>query len=65
MHPLSGMDNLTLGYNFWRCFKKWFQLRVYAMKLKTLFVITNYSGVDPEIFGNIDNGFIKDQKYIL
>jgi iron complex outermembrane receptor protein len=29
---------------------------------QNVFVITDYSGVDPEIFGNIDNGFYQRPK---
>jgi iron complex outermembrane receptor protein len=29
---------------------------VYAM-LQNVFLITKYSGIDPEVFGNIDNGY--------
>ena len=32
---------------------------------QNVFIITNYSGVDPEVFGNIDNGFIKEPKSIF
>ena len=50
------MDNLSLGYNFGDIFNTGSNLRVYGMA-QNVFVITDYSGVDPEIFGNIDNGF--------
>lgn len=50
------MDNLTLGYTFRDIFRGTGSLRVYGMA-QNVFVITDYSGVDPEIFGNIDNGF--------
>ena len=55
------MDNLTLGYNFGDVLKNGSNLRVYAMG-QNLFVITKYSGVDPEIYGNIDNGFYQRPK---
>ena len=55
------MDNLTLGYNFGDIFNKGSNLRVYGMA-QNVFVITDYSGVDPEIFGNIDNGFYQRPK---
>lgn len=59
------MDNLTLGYNFGDLFNKGSNLRVYGMA-QNVFVITDYSGVDPEIFGNIDNGFYqRPQVYSL
>lgn len=55
------MDNLTLGYNFGDVFNKGSNLRVYGMA-QNVFVVTDYSGVDPEIFGNIDNGFYQRPK---
>lgn len=55
------MDNLTLGYNFKDIFSKGSSLRIYGMA-QNVFVITDYSGVDPEIFGNIDNGFYQRPK---
>ncbi|PZU89303.1 MAG: SusC/RagA family protein [Chryseobacterium sp.] len=55
------MDNLTLGYNFGDIFSKGSSLRVYGMA-QNVFVITKYKGVDPEIFGNIDNGFYQRPK---
>ncbi|WP_407406088.1 SusC/RagA family TonB-linked outer membrane protein [Chryseobacterium sp.] len=55
------MDNLTLGYTFNDIFSKGSNLRVYGMA-QNVFVITKYSGVDPEIFGNIDNGFYQRPK---
>ncbi len=50
------MDNLSVGYNFGKVFNNSGNLRVFGMA-QNVFVITKYSGVDPEIFGNIDNGF--------
>ena len=55
------MDNLTLGYNFKDIFSEGSSLRIYGMA-QNVFVITDYSGVDPEIFGNIDNGFYQRPK---
>ena len=55
------MDNLTLGYNFGDLFNKGSNLRVYGMA-QNVFVITDYTGVDPEVFGNIDNGFYQRPK---
>lgn len=55
------MDNLSIGYNFGDVFGKGGNLRVYGMA-QNVFVITDYSGVDPEIFGNIDNGFYQRPK---
>ena len=55
------MDNLTVGYNFGDVFNKGSNLRVYGMA-QNVFVVTKYSGVDPEVFGNIDNGFYQRPK---
>jgi len=56
------MDNLSLGYNFGDFLgNNKSNLRVTAMA-QNLFVITNYTGVDPEVFGNIDNGFYQRPK---
>ena len=47
------MDNLSVGYNFGDFLgNKKSNLKVTAMA-QNLFVITNYSGVDPEVFGKI------------
>ena len=50
------MDNMTLGYNFDKFAQGTARLRVYA-NVQNLFIITKYSGLDPEIFGGIDNNF--------
>ena len=51
------MDNVNLGYNFGRiCKNKSTTLRVSA-NVQNLFVITKYSGLDPEIPSGIDNNF--------
>ncbi len=55
------MDNLTVGYNFGDVFGSGSNLRVFGMA-QNVFVVTKYSGVDPEIFGNIDNGFYQRPK---
>lgn len=50
------LDNLNVGYNFGNIFNKNSNLKVYAMA-QNVFVITKYKGVDPEVFGGIDNGY--------
>ena len=51
-------DNITLGYSFSELFKSgsWHGLsgRVYATA-SNVFCITKYKGIDPEVFGGIDN----------
>lgn len=54
------MDNLSIGYDFGEIFNNT-KLKVFGMA-QNVFVITDYSGVDPEIFGNIDNGFYQRPK---
>ena len=49
------MDNITLGYTFDKLFNEKQNARVY-FTVQNPFVITNYSGLDPEISGDgIDN----------
>ena len=50
------LDNVNLGYNFTDFMTKGNNLKVYAM-VQNVFVVTKYSGVDPEVFGGIDNGY--------
>jgi iron complex outermembrane receptor protein len=47
------MDNMTFGYNFDKFAEGTSRLRVYA-NVQNLFIITKYSGLDPEVFGGID-----------
>ena len=51
-------DNITLGYSFGGLFKSgnWDGMggRVYATA-SNVFTITKYKGIDPEVFGGIDN----------
>ena len=47
------MDNITLGYTFDK-FKTPGTIRVWG-GLQNVFTVTNYSGLDPEVFGGIDN----------
>lgn len=55
------LDNINLGYNFGDVFNKKSNLRVYAM-LQNVFVVTKYTGVDPEVNNNIDNGYYQMPK---
>ncbi len=48
------MENVTLGYNFGALVKKGTTLNL-ALAAQNLFVITNYKGIDPEVFNGIDN----------
>ena len=48
------MDNIQLGYTFRNINDKYASLRLSA-NLQNAFIITDYSGLDPELFGGIDN----------
>ena len=50
------MDNITLGYTFDRPIRKFASnsIRLWA-GMQNVFTITNYSGLDPEVFNGIDN----------
>lgn len=50
------MDNVTLGYTFKKPIKKFASnsIRIWA-GMQNVFTITNYSGLDPELFNGIDN----------
>lgn len=50
------LDNVNLGYTFRDVLSTGSSLRVYGMAQNVL-VITKYTGVDPEVFGGIDNGY--------
>lgn len=49
-------DNIAVGYTFGDNFLKNAQLRIYGA-VTNPFLITDYSGEDPENFGGIDNNF--------
>ncbi|MFP4293930.1 MAG: SusC/RagA family TonB-linked outer membrane protein [Cyclobacteriaceae bacterium] len=48
------MDNITLGYTFRELFSNSSNLR-FTLGVQNPFVISNYTGIDPEIFNGIDN----------
>ena len=47
-------DNITLGYTFNNLFKDRLNLRLFGA-VQNPFVITKYSGIDPEVFSGVDN----------
>lgn len=47
-------DNITLGYTWQNLFSGNLRLRLFGA-VQNPFVITKYKGVDPEVFGGIDN----------
>ncbi|NEW79813.1 MAG: SusC/RagA family TonB-linked outer membrane protein, partial [Gelidibacter sp.] len=48
------MDNLTFGYTFNKFNKDLSSIHLWG-GVQNVFTITNYSGLDPEIYGGIDN----------
>lgn len=58
------MDNVTLGYTFRNWLKENNSVRIYA-GMQNVFVITNYSGLDPEVTGGIDNTIYPRPRTIL
>ncbi len=50
------MENVTLGYDASKLVKNKLNLR-FSLAAQNLFVITKYTGLDPEISGGIDNNF--------
>jgi len=50
------LDNINIGYSFKDVLSKGTSLRVYGMA-QNVFVISDYTGVDPEVFNGIDNGY--------
>ena len=48
------MDDITLGYTFNNVAKSKLNIRT-AFTVQNAFVITGYSGLDPELYGGIDN----------
>ena len=58
------MDNITLGYTFKDISKFLKSLRVWA-GVQNAFIISNYSGLDPEIGGGIDNNNFPRTRNIL
>ena len=49
-------ENITLGYNVGKLFNDRATLRLTG-NVQNAFVVTKYSGLDPEIAGGIDNNF--------
>ncbi|NEU08497.1 TonB-dependent receptor [Flavihumibacter sp. R14] len=50
------LDNVNIGYTVGKVFNNAASLRLNA-NAQNVFVITNYNGIDPEIYGGIDNNF--------
>ncbi len=50
------MDNITVNYNFGKVFWDTVGLNV-SLMVQNVFTITNYSGVDPEVYNGVDQTF--------
>jgi iron complex outermembrane receptor protein len=50
------MDNANIGYDFGKIFSGRSNLRL-NFNVQNVFVITKYTGLDPEIQGGVDNNF--------
>jgi iron complex outermembrane receptor protein len=58
------MDNITLGYTFNDISKTLKSIRLWG-GVQNVFTITNYSGLDPEVFDGIDNLIYPRSRTIL
>jgi len=59
------MDNISVGYTFNNLFDQIKSLRV-STTVQNAFVITEYSGLDPEVFNGIDNNvYPRPRTFIL
>jgi TonB-dependent starch-binding outer membrane protein SusC len=59
------MDNLMLNYDFGKVMNNKVRLNVSA-SCQNVFVVTKYTGIDPEIYGGIDNNiYPKPRTYTL
>lgn len=58
------MDNITLGYTLQKPFKGFKSVRFWT-GVQNVFVLTDYTGLDPEVFGGIDNTIYPRPRTIL
>jgi iron complex outermembrane receptor protein len=58
------MDNITVGYTFAKIFNEKASLRL-NVGVQNVFVLTEYGGLDPEVFGGIDNTIYPRPRTIL
>ena len=59
------MDNMSLGYSYTDLVNGKGRIRVYA-SVQNVFVITKYTGLDPEVFDGIDNNiFPRPRTYLF
>ena len=58
------IDNISAGYKFSNIYQK-FDVRV-SLTVQNVLTVTNYSGLDPEVSGGIDNNFYpRPRTYIV
>ncbi len=58
------LDNITLGYTFNKAFNDKVNIRLYST-VQNVFVITEYSGLDPEVSEGIDNNVYPRPRTIM
>ncbi len=58
------LDNVTFAYNFRNLFEKENNIRV-SLTAQNPLLITNYSGIDPEVFSGIDNNIYPRSRTFL
>lgn len=58
------LDHITLGYDFSKLVEKTSVLKLY-ITVQNPILITNYDGIDPEVFGGIDNNVYPRSRTIL
>ena len=58
------MDNITIGYTLQEPFKGFKSVRLWT-GVQNVFVLTDYTGLDPEVFGGIDNTIYPRPRTIL
>jgi iron complex outermembrane receptor protein len=58
------MDNMSLGYNVNEFFTEKLKAR-FSLTVQNAFTVTNYSGLDPEVTGGIDNNIYPRPRVFL
>jgi iron complex outermembrane receptor protein len=58
------MDNMSLGYNVTELFNQKLKAR-FSFTVQNAFMVTNYSGIDPEIANGIDNNIYPRPRVFL
>ncbi|GIV35911.1 MAG: SusC/RagA family TonB-linked outer membrane protein [Cyclobacteriaceae bacterium] len=58
------MDNMSLGYNVSELFNQKLKAR-FSLTVQNAFMVTNYSGIDPEIANGIDNNLYPRPRVFL